>query len=210
MNRLVIIGAGGHGKVIADNAVKNGYSEVCFIDDHAEGMCLGFPIIGTSASLEELNDGKTDFIIGIGSNQIRRKIAQRFNLPWISLIHPSAQIAIGVTIEPGTVVMAGAVINAAAKIGAHCIINTGAIVEHDNVLGDYVHISPGVALGGTVHIGTLTHLGIGATVRNNIDICCNCTVGAGAVVVKNIDCSGTYLGVPARSMNEKSIDSCQQ
>lgn len=195
MNRLVIIGAGGHGKVIADNAVKNGYSEVCFVDDHAEGMCLGFPVIGTSASLEALNDGKTDFIIGIGSNQIRKKIAQRFNLPWISLIHPSAQIAIGVTIEPGTVVMAGAVINAAAKIGAHCIINTGAIVEHDNVLGDYVHLSPQVALSGTVSVGECSWLGTGTVAINNIEICANVTVGAGSVIIRNIDEPGTYYGL---------------
>lgn len=200
MNRLVIIGAGGHGKVIADNALKNGYTQVVFVDDSASGRCMDLPIVGTSAMLDELNDGATDFVIGIGSNPVRKRIAERFALPWVTLVHPSAQIATGVTLGHGTVVMAGAVINAAASVGAHCIINTCAVVEHDNVLGDFVHISPRAALGGTVRIGELTHMGIGSVVRNNIEICSNCTVGAGAVVVKYIDSSGTYVGVPARKI----------
>lgn len=200
MNRLVIIGAGGHGKVIADNALKNGYTQVVFVDDHASGRCMGLPIVGTSAMLDALNDGATDFVIGVGSNPVRKRIAERFALPWATLVHPSAQIAAGVTLGPGTVVMAGAIINAAATVGAHCIINTCAVVEHDNVLGDFVHISPRAALGGTVRIGELTHMGIGSVVRNNMEISSNCTVGAGAVVVKHIDSSGTYIGAPARKM----------
>lgn len=200
MNRLVIIGAGGHGKVIADNAIKNGYSDICFVDDRATGECMGFPVIGTSADVEKLNDGKTDFVLGIGNNTIREKIASKFDVNWITLIHPSAQVAAHVSIGRGTVVMAGAVINACASIGNHCIINTGAIVEHDNVIGDYVHLSPRVALGGTVRVGALTHVGIGAAVRNNIRICGMSTIGAGAVVVKDIDCCGIYVGVPVRKI----------
>lgn len=200
MNRLIIIGAGGHGKVIADNAVKNGYTNICFVDDHASGMCMGFPILGTSTDLEKWNDGATDFVIGIGNNAVRQKVAQKYNVNWVTLIHPSAQIGLHVTIGKGTVVMAGAVINACATVGEHCIINTCAVVEHDNVIENYVHISPNAALGGTVQIGELTHVGIGATVRNNIQICSGCTIGASAVVVKNIQESGTYIGVPARKM----------
>ena len=94
--------------------------------------------------------------------------------------------------------MAGAVINACASVGEHCIINTRAVVEHDNVIEDYVHISPNAALGGTVRVGEQTHIGIGASVRNNIEICEGCIIGAGAAVVKNMTESGTYVGVPAR------------
>lgn len=202
MNRLFIIGAGGHGKVVADNALKNGYTNVCFIDDRATGKCMGFPIVGTSADIEKLNDGKTDFIIGIGNNAVRKKIAEKFDVNWVSLIHPSAQIAVNVTVGKGTVVMAGAVINACATVGKHCIINTHAVIEHDNIIEDYVHISPNAALGGTVRIGEQTHIGIGATVINNIDICSNCIIGAGASVVKNITESGTYIGVPVRKKIE--------
>ena len=200
MNRLVIIGAGGHGKVLADNAQKNGYTDICFVDDRAEDKCMEFPIVGTSADIPSMNDGKTDFVIGIGNNSVRKKIAQTYDVNWVSLIHPSAQIAVNVSVGRGTVVMAGAVINACATVGAHCIINTRAVIEHDNVIEDYVHISPNAALGGTVHIGEQTHIGIGATVINNIEICGNSIIGAGAVIVRNIEEAGTYVGVPARKI----------
>lgn len=198
MNRLVIIGAGGHGKVIADNALKGGYTDIYFVDDNAMGDCMGFPIIGTSADVEKWNDGTTDFVIGIGNNATRKRIAEEHDVNWVTIVHPSAQIAFNVRIGQGTVVMANAVVNACAAVGEHCIINTSAVVEHDNVIGDYAHISPKAALGGNVHIGSLTHISISATVRNNTDICADCTVGAGAVVVKDITESGTYIGVPAR------------
>ena len=202
MNRLVIIGAGGHGKVIADNAIKNGYTDICFVDDKATGACMGFPIIGSCNNLEMLNDGSTDFIIGIGNNTTRKLIAEKYNVKWVSIIHPSAQIAVNVTIREGTVVMAGAVVNVCTSIGKHCIINTCAVIEHDNVIENYVHVSPNAALGGTVRIGALTHVGIGATVKNNTEICSDCTIGAGAVVVKNIKEPGTYIGVPTRKIRQ--------
>ena len=200
MNRLVIIGTGGHGRVIADLAVKNRYTNICFIDDYATGACLGFPIIGTCDHIEDENDGETDFIIGIGNNAIRKEISEKHNVNWATIIHPSAQIAVGVSIGKGTAIMACAVVNACASVGNHCIINTGAVVEHDNMIDDYVHISPKAVLGGTVHIGKCTHVGIGASVKNNTDICNNCIVGAGAVVVNDITEWETYVGVSARKI----------
>lgn len=198
MNRLIIVGAGGHGKVIADSAIKNGYTDIGFVDDNATGECMGFPITGTCTDIEKFDDGNTDFVIGIGNNATRKMIAEKYNVNWTTLVHPSAHIAVNVSIGKGTVVMAGAVINACATVGEHCIINSSAIVEHDNMLEDYVHISPGVKLGGTVIIGEQTHIGIGATVSNNVSICRDCIIGAGAVVVKDIADSGTYIGVPAK------------
>lgn len=198
MNRLYIIGAGGHGKVIADIAWKSGYTDIAFLDDNAVGDCTGYPIRGTVNEAEALSDGNADFVIAIGNNKIRRMIAQMHpNLHYVTLIHPRAVVGSFTQVGIGTVVMAGAIINACAKIGKHCIINSGAIVEHDNILEDYVHISPNAALGGTVYVGEATHIGIGATVRNNISICKECLIGAGATVVKNIEESGTYAGVPA-------------
>jgi len=199
-NRLIIIGAGGHGKVIADIATKIGYSKIGFADDNATGECMGFPIMAKVSQLDSLNDGNTDFVIGVGNNAVRKSIAEKYNVNWVALVHPSAQIALNVTLGKGTVVMAGAVVNPCATIGEHCIINTGAIAEHDNIIENYVHLSPKVALGGTVHIGELTHVGIGATVINNIRICGNCRIGAGAVVIRNIEHSGTYVGVPAKEI----------
>ncbi len=202
MNRLIIIGAGGHGKVIADIALKSGYTDISFVDDGVAGECMGMPILGSTAILESLNDGSTDFVIGIGSNASRKMIAQKHHINWVNLVHPSAHIAVNVNIGVGTVVMAGAIINPCTTVGDHAIINTGAIVEHDNLIGDYAHISPGATLGGTVSVGDLTHIGIGATVKNNIAICPACIIGAGAVVVRDIVEYGTYTGVPARKRNE--------
>lgn len=198
--RLIIIGAGGHGKVIADNALKNGYTDICFVDDHAVDDCMGFPVVGKTAIVPELDDGNTDFIIGIGNNETRKRIAEQYDVNWTALIHPSAQIGTDVSIGKGTVVMARAIINAGARIGSHCIINTGAIVEHDNRIADFVHISPGAALAGSVCIGEGTHIGIGSAVSNNVEICDQCIIGAGAVVVKDIGSRGTYAGVPVRKI----------
>ncbi len=196
-DRLIIIGAGGHGAVVADIAIKAGYREIAFIDDNAKGFCLGFPVIGTTKALNDIKE-QCDFVIAIGNSTVREKIASSYKLNYVSLIHPSAVIGTDASVGEGTVVMAGAVINPKAEIGKHSIINTSAVVEHDNVLGDFVHISPCAALGGTVTVGSKTHIGIGACVRNNIQICGECTIGAGAVVVKNITEKGVYIGVPAR------------
>jgi sugar O-acyltransferase (sialic acid O-acetyltransferase NeuD family) len=204
MNRLIIVGAGGHGKAIANNAYQNGYTEICFVDDVTDGECMGFPIIGKSVDIEKLDDGKTDFVIGIGNNAVRKKVAEKYNVNWVTVINPTAQIAIHVSIGKGTVIMAGAVVNVCSVIGEHCIINTNSVVEHDNIIGNYVHISPNVALGGTVQVGDNTHIGIGASVSNNIDICSDCMIGAGAVVIRNINESGTYVGVPARKIKYES------
>ena len=197
---LVVIGAGGHGKVVADNALRNGYVNIYFLDDNAVGSCMGFSIVGKCSEIEKMNDGNTDFVIGIGNNAIRKVIAERYDVKWATLIHPSAQIAANTSIGEGSVIMAGAVVNACATVGKHCIVNTGAIVEHDNVLENYVHISPSATLGGAVHIGEQTHVGIGSTVINNINVCDSCIIGAGATVIRDINDKGTYVGVPARKI----------
>lgn len=200
-SRLVIIGAGGHGKVIADIALKNKIQNIVFVDDNINGECMNFPIIGNAEILQQLDDGRTGFIIAIGNNKIRNIFSETYNLPWVSLIHPSAQIGSHVHIECGTVVMAGAIINANTLIGSHCIINTCAVIEHDNIIENTVHISPNAALAGNVYIGKETHVGIGATVINNLKICANCQIGAGAVVIHDITEPGTYVGIPAHKLN---------
>ena len=199
---VIIIGASGHGKVIADILVKSGIKIIGFLDDDISiNNLLGYKVLG---KLDDIEIYKNDasFIIGIGSNQIRKRIAENYNqLIWHTAIHPTAQIGLDVEIGEGTVVMANTIINSSTRIGKHCIINSGAIVEHDNVLSDFVHISPNASLGGNVIIEELTHVGIGATVKNNINITSNCIIGAGAVVVKNILISGTYIGVPVRKID---------
>lgn len=200
MNNLVIIGASGHGKVIADIAEKNGYTEIVFLDDDPSVKSCGhYKVIG--GCNDALIFKNADFIVGIGNAKTRRKIQSGLidaGLHIVSLIHPAASIASKVEIGIGTVVMAGAVINPYTKIGRGCIINTCASVDHDCCISDFVHVSVGAHVAGTVSIGEETWIGAGATVSNNIDICGECTIGAGAVVIKNIETVGTYIGVPAQ------------
>ena len=198
---VIVIGAGGHAKVIVDIVRKSGDNLVGFLDDSKESgtECFDAFILGTTDSYAEYAD--KEFIIAVGNNAVREQLAQKMQgVSFYTAIHPTAVIGEGVSIGKGTCVMANAVVNADAKIGNHCIVNTASVVEHDNILSDYVHISPAAALAGTVTVGERTHLGIGSCVKNNITICADVTVGAGGVVVKNITEAGTYVGVPARKV----------
>ena len=203
MNKnVVIIGASGHGKVIADIIVSNSDKVVGFLDDNEEVQgksILGFPVLGKVSDYKKYND--CEFVIAIGNPYIRKKIAEMLNVKWHTAIHPRAVVSqLGVEIGEGTVVMANAVINPDSKIGKHCIINTSVVVEHDNVLADYVHISPNAALAGIVTVGECTHIGAGTSTKQMVNIAPNCVIGAGSVVVKDIKESGTYVGVPARKI----------
>ncbi len=202
MNKLVIIGASGHGKVIADIAENVGYSDIVFLDDSPHAVsCGSYNVVGKCSDAATL--AESDFVVAIGNAVIRKKIQTELSnagLNIVSLIHPSAVVACTATIGEGTVVMAGAVVNPYAKIGRGCIVNTCASVDHDCVIGDFVHISVGAHVAGTVTVGDNTWIGIGASVSNNVSITGGCMIGAGAVVVKDINEPGTYVGVPARGI----------
>lgn len=202
MNRLVIIGASGHGKVVADIAEKNGYSDICFLDDNRSiKNCGCYRVVGSAGEIEAYHG--SDFIVAIGNAKIREKIQRELVLAGenvISLIHPQAVVARTVRIGLGTVVMAGAVINSDAKIGQGCIVNTCASVDHDCEIADFVHVSVGAHVAGTVAVGERSWIGAGAVVSNNIELVSDSIIGAGAVVVNNITEAGTYVGVPARKL----------
>lgn len=197
LNRLLIIGASGHGKVIADIAVKCGYKDIVFLDDNENVKeCAGFSVVGKVADATNMEDDK---IVAIGNAEIREKIQSKLsNL--VTLIHPNAVVSRRVEIGEGTVIMAGAVINSDVIIGKGCIINTGASVDHDCKIEDFVHVSVGAHVAGTASIGRNTWVGAGATVSNNVSICGHCMIGAGAVVINNLAKSGTYVGIPVRMM----------
>ena len=206
MRKLAIIGASGHGKVVADIARRNGYKEIVFLDDNDSiHECGGYPVIGKSSEAGKID---ADVIIGIGNVGVRKQIQETIpDEKLVILIHPDAVVAEDVVIGAGTVVMAGAVINPGTHIGKGCIINTCSSVDHDCVVGDYVHIAVGSHLCGTVSVDSRTWIGAGATVSNNVSVCPDCMIGAGAVVVYDIQESGTYVGVPARriDMEKKSV-----
>ena len=199
---VVIIGASGHGKVIADIIVNSDDKILGFLDDadDVQGKkIIGFPVLGKIADYDNYRD--CEFVIAIGNPYIREKISNELPVKWYTAIHPTAVISsLDVEIGEGTVIMANAVVNPSARIGKHCIINTGAIVEHDNILEDYVHLSPNVTLAGIVKVGKSTHIGAGSCTKQVLNIASDCVIGAGSVIVKDITESGTYVGVPARKI----------
>ena len=197
MKKLIIIGASGHGKVIADIAVRNGYEDIVFLDDDENAQeCAGFPVIGKTLKAKEMDGDK---IVAIGNPKIRERVQEEIS-GVITLIHPDAVISRRVEIGEGSVIMAGAVINTDVVIGEGCIINTGASVDHDCRVGDFVHISVGAHVAGTCCIGERSWVGAGAVVSNNVSICNDCMIGAGAVLIKDIKKPGTYIGAPAKQI----------
>lgn len=199
MKQLIIIGASGHGKVVADIARQTGHDDIRFLDDNTDLKCCGgYPVVGKSGDFADFN---CDFFVAIGNPVVRQRISERLEEAGkriAILIHPRAIIAENVCIGIGSVVVAGAVINPYATVGKGCIVNTCASVDHDCKVGDYVHIAVGSHLCGTVFVGNGTWIGAGATVSNNVSICSDCMIGAGAVVIKNIEQPGTYVGIPAK------------
>lgn len=194
MKKLTIIGASGHGKVIADIAEKKGYEIIEFIDDNTSlHECAGYRVVGTTA---KLNSIQGDQIVAIGNSCIREQIQNKTSTT--VLIHPTAVISRRVAIGTGSVIMAGAIINSDTTIGEGCIINTASSVDHDCRIEGFVHVSVGAHIAGTCSIGKHTWIGAGATIINNVNICNNCMIGAGAVVVSDINEPGTYVGVPAK------------
>ena len=201
-SRLIIMGASGHGKVVADIAVRNGYKDIVFLDDDKSVKeCGGYPVIGKIFNITSL-EGL--LFVAIGNTSIRKQLmSENSKREFPVLIHPSAVIADNVEIGNGSVIMAGSVVNPGVKIGKGCIVNTSSSIDHDCIIGDFVHIAVGSRLCGAVTVGNCTWIGAGATIKNNIYICENCMIGAGATVIRNIDTKGIYVGVPAKEKDGK-------
>ncbi len=203
---LLIWGAGGHAKVVADLARGCGWSITGFLDEdltrHGQEF-YGTPILGGSSYLTSSGvDRSSQIIIAIGNNAVRDRcislaLQDGFTVP--VLIHPAAVVSPTALLEVGTVVMAGAIIQADTRIGPGGIINTGASVDHDCVLGRCVHVAPGARLTGQIQVGDHTLVGVGAVVIPRIRIGLNCTIGAGAAVIADVSDGQTVVGVPARS-----------
>lgn len=193
--KLIILGAGGHGRVAAEIAEQWGHS-VSFLDDT---QSANDKVIGKISDFKKYID-RYSFFVAIGNNELRKGLLTELSKSGAeiaTLIHPKSAVSENATIEKGTVVMAGAVVNSGSRIGEGCIINTCSSVDHDCNIADFTHISVGSHLAGNVRIGAETFICAGATVINNISICEKCIIGAGAVVIKDITESGTYIGVPA-------------
>jgi sugar O-acyltransferase (sialic acid O-acetyltransferase NeuD family) len=198
-----VLGASGHGKVVADAAECAGWDIVEFFDDAWPERKENGPwlVVGNSADLFRRMVEYDGVIVAIGRNSTRHeklKSLAAAGAPLVTLVHPAATVSRLVKLGAGSAVLAGAVVNAEARIGSGAILNTGCSVDHDCELGDSVHISPGAHLAGCVKVGDLSWIGIGAAVRQMIRIGSNSVIGAGAAVVADVPSNVVVVGVPAR------------
>lgn len=200
---LAIIGASGHGKVVAEIAQVIGYDDIQFYDDRADKLVSSypFPVKGTVAQLLEQKSWNGSVFLAIGNNNVRQQLHLQFTqlgFRLATLIHPAAIVSPSAILGEGSVAMAGAVVNAASVIGKGCILNTGCSVDHDCTLGDFVHVSPGTHLAGNVFVGNQSWLGIGSAVVQGLNICEQVQLGANTTVVADIKDAGLYVGSPAK------------
>lgn len=202
--KLLIVGAGGHGRVVADCAAAGStYSEIAFLDDrHPQEAISGpWPIVGRLDELAQLATRFDACVIALGKAQQRlamidAAVCAGLDVP--TLVHPAAVLSRHAHLEQGVVMLAGAIVNFGARLGRGCIVNTAGTVDHDCELADGVHVCPGAHLAGDVRVGLRTWFGIGAVARQGLRIGADVTVGAGAVCVRDVPDGTTVAGVPAR------------
>jgi len=207
--QVVILGAGGHGRVVAEAALMAGFHLLGFIDEDPALLSttpLGLPVLGITSAIESRLIVCDGVLLGVGRNNIRTDLLRRFGLSGHRLptvIHPRAWVSPTATLGAATVVMANATVQTGCRIGAAVIINTNASVDHGSALGDGAHVAPGAHLAGNVCVGEGSHIGIGATVIEGIRIGAGCLIAAGAVVVRDVLDGQRVAGVPARVMTSK-------
>jgi sugar O-acyltransferase (sialic acid O-acetyltransferase NeuD family) len=204
VTRLVILGAGGHGKVVADAAACQGcWSDIVFLDDRWPNVIKSgaWSIIGSIADHVSHISNKDSVVVAIGSSSVRLALLEQLvqiNVKIATVVHPSAVVSQYAQIGAGSVIFANAVVNIDAVLGLGCIVNTGAVIEHDVVFGDGVHVCPNASVAGGVTIGNGTWVGIGSCVRQGVSIGSDVVIGAGAAVVSNILDKLTVIGIPAK------------
>ncbi|MCE4538177.1 acetyltransferase [Pelomonas sp. P7] len=209
---VIVIGAGGHARVLADTLLRSGRPVLGFTDAKAAlrgTALLGLPILGSDEVLESYSPREVELVNGIGSidnrrPSVREQVQETLRAQgwrFARVIHPSATLSSYATLGDGVQIMAGSVVQCGAVLGDGVIINTGSIVEHDVCVGDWSHIAPGAVVCGDVSIGRFCHIGAGVTVRQGLSIGDGSLVGLGAAVVRSTGTSSVLLGVPARPFN---------
>lgn len=206
---VVIIGGGGHAKVVIESLRAGGETVAAIVDaDPTPRAVLGVPVIGDDLALADLRgQGLSKLFVAIGDNRLREKLgrkARELGFTLVNAIHPSAMISPTARLGEGVAVMAGVAINADSRIGDLAIINTGAIVDHDCDLGAACHVGPAAALAGGVTLGERAFLGVGARAIPGVTIGADAIVGAGGVVARDLPDAVVAVGVPARIKGERS------
>jgi sugar O-acyltransferase (sialic acid O-acetyltransferase NeuD family) len=202
--KLIILGCGGHGKVVLETCRAAGLEVAGFLDDRFQGgEVLGARVLGRLEEFAKIPGDVDGFIVAIGDNRLRmdwllRLRAGNYRLP--TVIHPFSWVGKSTRFGDGSVVVGGAVINADVLIGEGVIVNTGASIDHDCVIGSYAHISPGARLAGGTSVGERTWIGAGAVVIEDRRIGADAIVGAGAVVVRDVPDGAKVVGNPARQI----------
>lgn len=218
---LVVMGAGGHARVVLDALRRMGGLHLLGLldaDPRRQGSLVdGLPVLGGDALLDALWDrGVRHLAMGVGSvggNPRRRELfasLQGRGFSWVSIVDPRALLSPAARLGQGVTVFAGAIVNAGAELGDDSIVNSGAIVEHDCRLGAHAHVAPGACLGGGVVVGAAAHVGIGAVVREGLRLGDGCLVGAGAVVVRDVPSGATVVGCPARELQRRRAQDGEQ
>ncbi|MCX8130712.1 MAG: acetyltransferase [Clostridia bacterium] len=215
MEKIILIGAGGHCKVVIE-IIKEFYEIAGITDsDYSKhgSQYHGISVIGNDEKLRYIyNNGVNRALVTVGStgnSMLRKKLyeyASCIGFDMVNSVSRSAIVSPSVRTGRGNVVMDGAIIHADSVLGNNTIINTASIIEHDCIIQDHVHISPGAKLAGGVIAGEGSHIGIGATVIQNVKIGKHCIVGAGAVVTGDIPDFSVCVGVPARIIRQNTIE----
>ena len=209
MNNLLIIGAGGHSKVVEETAIASKeFDEISFLDDQNKFSSFGAKVLGplSDYNTRKIKSTYKKSIVAIGDSYIRLKWIKLLNeagyeLP--SIIHPCSFISPSALIGKGTVIFAGSVIQTEVEIGDGVIINTSASIDHNSVISDGVHICPGVHIAGNVQVGISSWIGIGSSIIQNLKIGKNVIIGAGSVVINDIPDEIKAAGVPAKKIPSK-------
>lgn len=213
--KIIIIGAGGHSKVIVDIIQNEQKYEIAgFIDNNLPmgHKVLDYPVLGKEEEINTLIKKHEIFggIIAIGDNFIRSNVEEKIKqlcneFKFINCIHPKSNIAFNVVMGEGNVVMAGATINTSSEISNHCIFNTNCSIDHDNRIANFASIGPNAVTGGNVEVGEFSAIGIGATVKHNVSIAYNCIIGASSLVNKDAKSNSVYYGIPAKFIRNHEL-----
>jgi UDP-perosamine 4-acetyltransferase len=204
VKKIIVVGAGGHGKVLISILKALDVPVFGIVDSRFTGETAGVLVLGNDSWLLDKNPDDYVLVNGIGSisfPEVRRKIFETYRekkFKFMTVVHPNAIVDPSSKLEEGVQVLAGAIVQASAQIGEDTIINTGSIVEHDCQIGPHCHIAPGVTLSGNVKIGHTCHVGVGATIIQGIQLGDECLIGAGSVVINNVGSKMRVAGTPAK------------